>query len=1094
MMAGVLFVLGLLAVTAGASASPSVTSLSTPAEPALGHSMPAISERAVAGAVAPTPVTIRPSTGVGTVVSTLDLATNRLLPGNTQPAAQGSPYEIVYDPANGDVYVRGADGESVTVVNATTDTAVTSLSMGYVTTAPGAPTIVPDGSTGDVYVSNPNLGTVSVVNASTNEVAATFTVPVGVTGMVLDPANGELYGADYGTREVAVFSARTGQIATNISVGSDPDMILFDPLSGKVFVSNYNAGNVSVISTATNTVVASPRTGTDSSEPVELVLDSVDDYVDVINSLTDNVTVLNGTTGAVVTSVTVGSVPNAAAFAPTQDELLVANGAGNTVSVLAQATNTVTHTLPIGHGAQMASYDPKNGYVYVATPESENVSVLNPATNTVVGSVTTNNYPDGVTAAPGTGDVFVLNQGSFRVETNLTVLGPTSDVPVASVPLVVYPYGITAAPNGALYVANWGGNDTYLLRASTNRVTGVGPAGYEPTSSAYDPSNGELYVIDTVYAEVTVLSASGTLVTTVAGPYDPQGIAFDAADGDFYVSNGLGTVTLIDGATNSVAQTLTVASGANLVGVLYDPHTLEVYVTDTTTSSVIVLNGTTQVASIPVGSRPLGLAYDSVNDTVFVANYNSDNLSVIGPTDKVVRTVSSYFPEFLAFDAGTDAIYMTTDENGNVNAFNASSYAGLGSPLDIQGSVRSEGIAYDPSSGEIYVSNEDWGSISILSTALPYPVTFVESGLPVGTPWSVTLAGVVNSSISSDVGFLELDGTYPYSLGPVAGYAANASSGSVVVSGTARTVDIGFSVPVFPVTFHETGLPAGTRWTVTLAGTPNASSSASIGFAEPNGSYAFGVSPVSGYSANTSSGSVSVRGGPRSVSVGFTASTASTYSVSFAETGLTVGTAWSVTLAGTLGQSSSSTVTFASEPNGSYPYSVGTVTGFRGAPSSGTLVVQGMPARVDITFSAASSNFSATLSASPASIVLGGSTTLTTTVTGGTPPFSYSYAPLPAGCTSRSVAVLSCTPTVAGTFTVNVSVTGSSGATAVGSTGLTVGAAVGPPASTASGGVPSSLVYIGGAIVVIVAVPVVLLLFLRRRRRSHGPPPAGPPV
>jgi hypothetical protein len=58
---------------------------------------------------------------------------------------------------------------------------------------------------------------------------------------------------------------------------------------------------------------------------------------------------------------------------------------------------------------------------------------------------------------------------------------------------------------------------------------------------------------------------------------------------------------------------------------------------------------------------------------------------------------------------------------------------------------------------------------------------------------------------------------------------------------------------------------------------------------------------------------------------------------------------------------------------------------------------------------------------------LGMSVTLTTTVSGGTAPLSYRYAPLPTGCTSANTSTLVCAPTGTGNTTVEVTVTDGAG-------------------------------------------------------------------
>lgn len=82
----------------------------------------------------------------------------------------------------------------------------------------------------------------------------------------------------------------------------------------------------------------------------------------------------------------------------------------------------------------------------------------------------------------------------------------------------------------------------------------------------------------------------------------------------------------------------------------------------------------------------------------------------------------------------------------------------------------------------------------------------------------------------------------------------------------------------YNVTFSESGLPAGTSWTAylngsTSTGTTNESASSTtdtITFFEPNGTYAFALTNASGYGANETSGNVTVAGLPATVQLTFT--------------------------------------------------------------------------------------------------------------------------------------------------------------------------------------------------------------------------------
>src|SRR5207244_4491309 len=174
------------------------------------------------------------------------------------------------------------------------------------------------------------------------------------------------------------------------------------------------------------------------------------------------------------------------------------------------------------------------------------------------------------------------------------------------------------------------------------------------------------------------------------------------------------------------------------------------------------------------------------------------------------------------------------------------------------------GATYDVVDGYTYVSNLFQGTISIISPggAAPPPPTYLvsltETGLPTGTSWSVTLGGTARTSTTSTIIFSEADGTYSYAVGPVTGYAASPASGTITVNGAAVSQSIAFTQVTYSVTFTETGLPSGTSWSVTLAGTTKSSTGSSITFSDANGAYPYSVDAVTGSTASPPSGSITV--------------------------------------------------------------------------------------------------------------------------------------------------------------------------------------------------------------------------------------------
>ncbi len=170
-------------------------------------------------------------------------------------------------------------------------------------------------------------------------------------------------------------------------------------------------------------------------------------------------------------------------------------------------------------------------------------------------------------------------------------------------------------------------------------------------------------------------------------------------------------------------------------------------------------------------------------------------------------------------------------------------------------------------------------------------------------------------------------------------YSGLASSPTITLNNPINETAM-FFASTYNVTFSESGLPSGTSWSVTLNGSTEFSTTSTIVFTVINGSYAFNVSAVTGYTVQPSSGRAVVTGAAVPEAVTFMLIVGATYSVSFTETGLVPGTTWSVTLGGALESSTTATIVF-TEPNGTYSYSVTSVAGYQVSPAPGNVDVSG---------------------------------------------------------------------------------------------------------------------------------------------------------
>ena len=388
------------------------------------------------------------------------------------------------------------------------------------------------------------------------------------------------------------------------------------------------------------------------------------------------------------------------------------------------------------------------------------------------------------------------------------------------------------------------------------------------------------------------------------------------------------------------------------------------------------------------------------------------------------------------------------------------------------------------------------------NSSTDYTVTFSETGLTLGSTWSVTLNGTEKSSSTDAISFSEPNGVYYFQVSGPPKYASNLTFGNVTVDGSSVTMYIGFYVssPVYEyaITFSQSGLPPGLVWSVTLNGsTRTTNSSATNAFQESNGSYPFTVGPVSGYRSDPSSGVVTVAGAPVGITIEFLPPNPQ-FSVVFTETGLPSGASWSVGMNGTRLSASIASITF-SEANGTYPYSVTAPSGWGSNPSEGSARVHGGDLSVLITFDPVfglsfvestlpeGTNWSVTLTGTASEIILsavaasdsvqltrssGGATFIQFYASNGTYTYSASAVGYPNATGSLAITGIPAQP---------ATVTFSSQSTPV------------PPSKpTASGFPPVDYAILG--VVVAGALVVAVLAILFRRRQKEPPAFPGPNV
>jgi hypothetical protein len=223
-----------------------------------------------------------------------------------------------------------------------------------------------------------------------------------------------------------------------------------------------------------------------------------------------------------------------------------------------------------------------------------------------------------------------------------------------------------------------------------------------------------------------------------------------------------------------------------------------------------------------------------------------------------------------------------------------------------------------------------------------YTVTFRETGLAAGVRWGVATAGATVNTTANSLVVEDPNGTnYAFSVLTPSGYTVAIPSGTFNVSGANLAVTVTFE-PVFTATFQESGLPAGYAWNVSLIGpgtggvaVVQATTNTSLNFSAVHGSYRF-IASSAGYNAVPATGTIVL--GPNNVTTTITFTLAA--ELTFTETGLPGGTAWTVALtqggATTQVSSVGPTITFNVFDSVAGPYTFqASSPGYNATPASG---------------------------------------------------------------------------------------------------------------------------------------------------------------
>jgi len=719
-------------------------------------------------------------------------------------------------------------------------------------------------------------------------------------------------------------------------------------------------------------------------------------YVANGNPYINYITVFNRQTMNIVSNITVGIGPIGIVTSPNGSFIYVSNFDSNNVSVINTANNEVVRSINVGISPGSISISPNGNYIVVANSGSSNVSIINTT--------------------------------SF-LELNVNVGGSPggyNGYTTAGYPNIV-PDGIVFSPNGSFaYIGNADGNVTAVNVLSGKVLRQITVSIYPVNGLAISNNGQYIYALVDEYvpsmdygSHLSVISTQTfSIIHNISTDYEPESIVLSKSGNLAYVTSGFNnTVDVLNLTTNNMVNRFYLPNNSYPIGILFSPSYQFLYVADSGNNNISVINvATGSVSTYQIGIYPISIStsdlypvdfkeYDLHSGTNWSVKVNSINISSNSTQIQFLETNGSY-----AYSIGMVPGYKPNQNQGDFRVSGNSvlisvlwtqikysiSFKEFGLPAGTNWSVKLNNT-FNSSTSNVINFTEPNGSYSYIIGVVPgfrtqqnngeiivkgknvtqdiywsvnkYTVSFIEYGLRTGIQWYVTFNGNTSYSKYNTIQFSYPNGSYSYTVGRVNGYIANEYSGNVTLKGKNVTLQINWSPVLYEIYFNETGLPSGSAWSVTLNGTIESSTTSTITFQEPNGSYLYKIGSINGYDVSPSSGTITVNGAIVNQAITFTANSTKTYTITFTETGLPSGSAWSVTLNGLTRTSLSNTITF-NESYGTYTYTITLPNGYETSQPSGTITTTQSIMKVLIVISSTSSTSPQTSFSTYSSIML----------------------------------------------------------------------------------------------------------------------------
>ena len=543
---------------------------------------------------------------------------------------------------------------------------------------------------------------------------------VGSSTIAVNSRTHRVYYVDQDGR-ITVVNGPNHSIITSYGtgVGTGPHVLLVNPAANKIFV--FGRDGAAVIDG--NSDAVSPITLPSEFGAVTAVYNPVNGRI-YVSGNTDAgaaIHVFDGSTGAFLSSkpmanrnirgLTIDAATNTLyAGSPT----LFNDGA--VIEAFNAADLSVRGSFNVGAAALefdagrlfLLDYD----YSRIYPAARNNIGILDPANGSIVRR-TLGHTPRDIAINAITNRVYVTDQEAPE----MVVLNGADHSVVARVP-------VNVTSSDPYYATESGPRRSIAVSEALNRI-------YLSRSEQIADDGTKTAFVDVIDGATHQLIKSIALSTNYAGHVGS--VTVDDNRRRVYATTTLdnndGAVVVIDSETNAISRTVPIGASAN--GIIANPVTGRIYVNGS--GKIHIFDAEFQSrAVVTAGAVPGPMAVNTVTNKIYVANVGAESadntVTVInGATDSVETTFANTNQNngnavtFVAVDESTNTIYVGDDSNqfdltGRISIFSGGNNTFRG---QVEVGNYPWAIAFNRATKELYVSNTNDGTVSVIGSGIP---------------------------------------------------------------------------------------------------------------------------------------------------------------------------------------------------------------------------------------------------------------------------------------------------------------------------------------------------------------------------------------